>query len=70
MGEHLVELFDDMEKLLSEPLEINESSYELCIYTFTCDAPARALLKGIVQHTGYYACERCTIKGTSIRGRI
>ena len=40
------------------------------IYTFTCDAPARALLKRIVQHTGYCACERCTMKGISIKGRI
>ena len=60
-----------MEKLLSGPLVLNDSSYELCIYTFTCDAPARALFKGIVQqHTGYCACERGTINGTSMRGRI
>ena len=59
-----------MEKLLSEPLVVNGSSYELSIYTLTCDAPARALLKEIVQHTGYYPCERCTMKGTSIKGLI
>ena len=29
----------------------------------TCDAPARSLLQGIIQHAGYYACERCAIKG-------
>ena len=52
MGEYLVEFVDEMEKLLSEPLVVNGSSYELSIYTFTCDAPARALLKGIVQGTG------------------
>ena len=70
IGEYLVEFVDEMGKLLSEALEVNVSSYELSIYTFTCDAPARALLKGIVQHTGYYACERCTMKGTIIKGRI
>ena len=59
-----------MEKLLSEPLVVNGSSYELSIYTFTCDATVRALLKEIVQHPGYYACARYTKKGTSIRGRI
>ena len=69
MGEHLEEFVDEMEKLLSEPLVVNGSSYELSVYTFTCDAPARALLKGIVQHTGYYACERCTTKETSIKCR-
>ena len=59
-----------MEKLLSEPLVLNDSRYELCIYTFTCDVPARDLLKETVQRTGYYARERCTMKGASIRGRI
>ena len=66
MGEYLAEFVGEIEKLLSEPLVVNGSSYELSIYTFTCDASARALLKGIVQHTGYYACERCTMKRTSI----
>ena len=70
MGEYLVEFVDEMEKLLSEPLVVNGSSYELSVYTFTCDAPARALLKGIVQHMGYCACEKCKMKGTSIKGRI
>ena len=59
-----------MEKLLSEPLVVNGSSYELFIYTLTSDAPGRALLKGIVQDTRCYACERCKLKGTSIKGRI
>ena len=70
MGEYLVEFVDEMEKLLSEPLVVNGSSYEFSIYIFNCDAPARALLKGIVQNTGYYACKRCKIKGTSIKSRI
>ena len=59
-----------MEKLLNETLVVSGSSYELSIYTLICDAPARALLKEIVQHTGYYACERCTMKRTSIKGLI
>ena len=74
MGEYLVEFVDEMEKLLSELLVVNGSRYELSIYTFNCEAPARALLKGIVQgagcYAGCYACERCTKKGTSITGRI
>ena len=67
---YLVEFIDELENLLNEPLVVNGSSYELSIYTFTCDAPARALLKRIVQHAGYYVCERCTMKGTNIKGRI
>ena len=40
MGKYLVEF------------GVHGSVYELSIYTFTCDAPAKALLKEIVQHTG------------------
>ena len=58
----------EIEELFFKPIIVSIDHMD--IYTFTCDAPARALLKGIVQHTGYYACERCTMKGTSIRGRI
>ena len=40
------------------------------LYTHSLVTPAKVLLKGIVQHTGYYACERFSMKGTSIKGRI
>jgi hypothetical protein len=29
-----------------------------------CDAPQRADCKGCKAHSGYYACERCVIRGT------
>ena len=35
---------------------------------FICDAPARAFLKCTVNHNAYFACERCTAKGTYNRG--
>ena len=33
------------------------------IKCFVCDAPARAFLKCVVNHTGYSSCERCEVKG-------
>ena len=33
------------------------------IKCFVCDAPARAFLKCVVNHTGYSSCEKCEIKG-------
>lgn len=33
-----------------------------------CDAPQRSECKGCKGHGGYYACERCVIKGTWIPG--
>ena len=39
------------------------------ISSFICDAPARAWLKGIVNHTGFHSCERCTILGDRVHNR-
>ena len=44
--------------------------YSISIGCFICDAPARSFLKGTVSHTGYYSCERCTIKGSREGGRV
>ena len=44
-------------------IEFDSKIITVSIFSFVCDAPARALLKCIKSHTGYYACERCTIKG-------
>ena len=35
-----------------------------------CDTPQRHECKGIISHTGYYACERCTLRGESIGGAV
>ena len=42
----------------SNGLDVNGKLYNFTIKAFMCDAPARALLKGIIYHTGYYSCER------------
>ena len=56
--------------LTSNPLVFNNNTYFVYLFAITCDAPVRALLKGIVQHTGYYACERCTKKGFVFKNRV
>lgn len=43
---------------------------EPCIMAFIGDAPTRSFLKCTKGHSGYYACERCTIRGTYKNGRF
>ena len=70
MKEFLNDFVNEMKTLISEPVEINNTNYKISIFAITCDAPARALLKSIIQHTGYYSCERCTKKGFYVRCRL
>ena len=44
-------------------VEFNSQKLSFDIKCFLCDAPGRSFLKCIVGHTGYYACERCLMKG-------
>ena len=48
--------------MISSPAQILNKQYNISIFCLTCDGPAKYLMKGIIQHTGYYACERCTNK--------
>ena len=70
MKEFLTDFVTEMKILTTEPVEINNTNYQISIFVITCDAPVRALLKGIVQHTGYYSCERYTKKGFYDHGRV
>ena len=38
--------------------------FQVYLQAVICDAPAREFVKGVVGHTGYFSCERCTVKGT------
>lgn len=41
--------------------------YEMRIDKFILDAPARAFLKCIIGHGGYFSCERCEEEGEYLR---
>lgn len=68
--EFLKDFVLEMDSLTKNGILVDGNEKSITIYCFTCDAPARSLLKGIVQHTGYHSCERCTVKGVSVRNRI
>nr|XP_047142259.1 uncharacterized protein LOC124816643 [Hydra vulgaris] len=57
-------------KTFKQPEEILGKIFNISLFAITCDAPGRALLKGTIEHSGYYACERCNLSGFSIHGRI
>ncbi|CAK8697393.1 unnamed protein product [Clavelina lepadiformis] len=64
-------LMDDLRFLENTPATTKGLSYHLANRgIFVCDAPARSSLKAIKSHTGYNSCERCTVHGKYIEGRV
>ena len=55
---------EEWDKLKESGINVLGTIYHLRIKAFICDAPARAYLKDVILHTGYYSCERCVIKGS------
>ena len=49
---------------------LNGIKYAFQIRVIICDAPARAFIKCIIGHTGYFSCERGHNKGQSYKRRI
>lgn len=68
---------DYLEEFLQELSLLQESGvthagklFRVEVFAFICDAPARSFVKCIKSHTGYYACERCIMKGQHREFRI
>ena len=56
-------------RILENP-HLSGLSFRVELVCMICDAPQRQECKGIIGHTGYYACERCRTKGISFDGAV
>lgn len=64
------EFLEEYQRLEQDGFSIREQHYTLRIQSVICDSPARQFIKCIKGHSGFYACERCTIKGEKIEHRM
>ena len=64
---YLNSLLEDL-SVLNGNIVVNGKSLCLSIHCFTCDTPARALVKCVKGHGGYSSCERCCIRGITLDG--
>ncbi|KAJ8681799.1 hypothetical protein QAD02_017591 [Eretmocerus hayati] len=53
----------------TEGVIVEEVELQVQVKCFGCDRPARSFLKAIVNHGGYYACERCWVEGIDYKDR-
>ena len=68
----LLESFiDELEQILRHGiLKICDHNYSVNKVLVICDAPARAMIKQIKGHSGYFSCERCEVEGTYFQGAV
>ena len=62
-SEFLKDFIDEYLFLKESGLLIDDRQFKIRMHSFVCDAPARAFLKCIKSHSGYYACEKCSQQG-------
>lgn len=66
----LQEFMTDITHLMQNGITFHNTVYEVKIYNFICDAPARAFVKCIKSHSGYSSCEKCVEHGSYVNGRV
>lgn len=69
LDEYLNNFVDELSDLLKNGFNFNNKIYIIKVYSFICDAPAKAYIKCIKSHGGYRACDKCTENG-EYHGRV
>ena len=54
---------DECQQLAHDGIRIGDHNLCVELHSFVCDAPARAMIKNVKSHGGYYACDKCTQEG-------
>lgn len=67
--DYLSDFLQELQQLMQDGIVHGEKALQVTVKSFVCDAPARSFLKCIKNHNSYFACERCTVKGSYV-GRV
>ena len=65
----LTEFIEELLELIHTGVQIGEHLLTVGVHSIICDAPARAMVKGITQFNGFYGCDQCEVKGV-YQGRM
>ncbi|CAI6361616.1 unnamed protein product [Macrosiphum euphorbiae] len=63
INEYLSEFFEELNELLTNGLQIIDLILNVHIKGIIDDAPARAFIKQVKGHSGYFGCEKCEEEG-------
>ena len=63
LQEYFKDFIRDLNRITTDGITVHDKKYTFSLRALLCDAPARAYVKQIKGHGGYYACEKCVTKG-------
>lgn len=52
---------NEVNDLLEHDIDFDEKHFDVYLFGFSCNAPARSFLKEVTVHTDKSGCERCNI---------
>ncbi|XP_077540823.1 uncharacterized protein LOC144153059 [Haemaphysalis longicornis] len=61
---------EELNALGTSGIVVGTARIPVRLNALVCDAPAKAFVLCIKQHTGYYSCSKCTIKGRYRKKRV
>lgn len=61
---------DEFQILENSGICINDQIVKISLNAVICDAPAKALVTGVKEHGGYFACSKCITEGDFIDNRM
>lgn len=62
-NEYLNFFVEDVILLINQGFFVHDTLYEIHIYALVCDAPAKAFVLCVKNHSGYDSCTKCLIEG-------
>lgn len=66
----LTDFVEEIKTLLLGGILHNGKTIQVTLKSVVCDAPARAMVKGIIQFNGTYGCDYCEIRGVWENGSM
>ncbi|KAF0705243.1 Uncharacterized protein FWK35_00037581, partial [Aphis craccivora] len=68
--EYLFPFIDDLNDLIQNGFQFNNITLKVKIKGIIADAPARAFIKQVKSHSGYFGCEKCNEKGVYMSSSV
>jgi hypothetical protein len=70
LNDYLKEFVEELQFVLKSGLEFENCHYTVKPQCFVGDAPARAFIKNVKGHSGYFGCDKCIQEGHYIDNRM